>query len=185
MRPLHETPMEGASHICSGFACAPAVRRPPLLAADPFQSLPAGEANSRFAAVARHASFPRMRFHIFFSGLTILAMGGVAMSLLEKADALGFLTGAMQLGGGIVICGLFSLKMRWHGFIGAGILALLGAARGLGNVPGLVKFMTGDRPHGPAPLLEAGVTLVCVLLLMRIIRALHQERVRRMLEAGE
>lgn len=141
--------------------------------------------NSRFAGIARRASFPRMRFQIFFSGLTILAMGGVALSVLAKADALGFLTGAMQLGGGIVICGLFSLKMRWHGVIGAGILALLGAARGLGNVPGLLKYASGDRPHGPTPLLETGVTLICVLLLVKIIRELHQERVRRMLQAEE
>lgn len=126
-----------------------------------------------------------MRFQIFFSGLAILAMGAAAMSVLAKADAVGFLTGAMQLGGGILICGLFSLKTRWHGIIGAGILALLGAARGLGNLPGLVKFLTGERPHGPTPLLEAGVTLICALLLVKIIRALHQERVRRMLEAEE
>lgn len=126
-----------------------------------------------------------MRFQIFLSGLAILAMGVAAMSVLEKTDAPGFLTGAMQLGGGIVICGLFSLKMRWHGIIGAGILALLGTARGLGNVPGLVKFATGDRPHGTTPLLETGVTLICLLLLVKIIRALHLERVRRMLEAEE
>lgn len=126
-----------------------------------------------------------MRFYIFFSGLTILAMGGAALRLLEKADSLGFLVGSVQLGGGIVICGLFSLKMQWHGIIGAGILALLGAARGLGNVPGLAKFLAGDRPHGSTPLLEVGVTLICLLLLVRIIRALFQERIRRMLESGE
>lgn len=141
--------------------------------------------NSRFAALRNRASVRGMRFSIFSSGLTILLAGVAAMPLLAKPDALGFLTGAMQLGGGIVICGLFSLKMQWHGIIGAGILALLGAARGLGNVPGLVKYLAGDRPHGVTPLLELGVTVICVLLLVRIIRALQQERVRRMLESGE
>jgi hypothetical protein len=126
-----------------------------------------------------------MRFYIFLSGAAILAAGGVAVGLLSKTDSLGFLIGAMQLGGGIVICGLFSLKMRWHGIIGAGILALLGAARGLGNVPGLVKFMLGERPHGATPLLEMAVTLISLLLLVKIIQALFQERTRRMLESGE
>lgn len=126
-----------------------------------------------------------MRFYIIFSGLTILAMGGAAIYLLDKDNALGFLIGTLQLGGGIVICGAFSLKMKWHGIIGAGILALLGAARGLGNVPGLAKFLTGDRPRGSTPLLEMGVTLICLLLLLKIIRALSRERLRRMLEAEE
>lgn len=126
-----------------------------------------------------------MRFFIFLSGAAILAMGGAAVRVLEKADSLGFLQGALTLGGGLVICGLFSIKMHWHGVIGAGALALLGAARGLGNLPGLAKFATGDRPHGSTPLLEFGVTLICLLLFVKIIRALFQERVRRMLESEE
>jgi hypothetical protein len=126
-----------------------------------------------------------MRFSIFLSGAAVLAMGGVALAVLDKPDAVGFLTGAMQLGGGIVICGLFSLKMQWHGVIGAGILALLGAARGLGNLPGLAKFAAGGRPHGFTPVLEFGVTVICLWLFVKIIRALFQERVRRMLERGE
>lgn len=123
-----------------------------------------------------------MRCHIFFSGAAIVALGGAAMRLLEGNDALAFLQGALTLGGGMIICGLFSLKMRWHGVIGAGILALLGTARGLGNLPDLIKLAAGDRHRGPAPMMELGVTLICLLLLMRVLRALHQERVRRMLE---
>ncbi len=93
-----------------------------------------------------------------------------------------FLDGALKLGGGIIICGIFSLKMQWHGIVGAGILALLGLARGLANLPGLFKFLTGDRSHATAPLLEAGVALLCLLLLIRVIRELYRERLRRMLE---
>ncbi len=126
-----------------------------------------------------------MRISIFLSGATILAMGGIALSVLDKPDAIGFLTGAMQLGGGIVICGLFSMKMHWHGVIGAGILAMLGAARGLGNLPGLAKFAAGERSHGVTPVMEFGVTVICLLLFAKIIRALFQERVRRMLEQQE
>ena len=126
-----------------------------------------------------------MRFTIFLSGLTILATGVAALYLLNKPDALGFFVGAMQLGGGIVICGLFSLKMQWHGIIGAGILAMLGAARGLGNAPGFLKFLTGERAHGATPVLEMGVTVICALLLARIMVALFEERTRRMLESEE
>lgn len=126
-----------------------------------------------------------MRVTIFLSGLTILTTGVAALYLLNKPDALGFLVGAMQLGGGIVICGLFSLKMQWHGIIGAGILAMLGAARGLGNVPGFLKFLSGERPHGVTPVLEMGVTVICMFLLARIIQALFLERTRRMLESEE
>lgn len=126
-----------------------------------------------------------MRVYIVFCGLVIIATGIAAMSILAKQDSVGFLQGALTLGGGIVICGAFSVKMKWHGIIGAGILAMLGAARGVGNLPGLAKFLTGERPRGATPVLEVGVTLICLLLLLKIIRALSQERVRRMLESEE
>ncbi len=124
-----------------------------------------------------------MRFYIFLCGLLILATGGTALFVLEKNDAQGILYGAVQLGGAILICGIFSIRMKWHGVIGAGIVALLGAAKGLTNVPGMVKFLAGERPRGAAPLLEMGVTLISMLLLFKVLRALAQERVRRMLES--
>ena len=108
-----------------------------------------------------------MRFQIFFSGTLMLILGGIAKQLLERNDALAFLQGALTLGGGVIICGLFSLKMKWHGIIGAGVLALLGAARGLANIPDFVKF---------------GVTVICLVLLLRVIAALQRERTRRMLQ---
>ena len=122
-----------------------------------------------------------MRIQVFVSGAAVLALGGVAMRLLDRPEALAFLQGALTLGGGLVICGLFSLKAKWHGLIGAGILGLLGAARGLGNLPDLLKLVAGDRQRGPAPALELGVTLICGLLLLRVLRALQRERTRRML----
>lgn len=126
-----------------------------------------------------------MRFQVFISGAAILALGAAAMRLLEKQEALAFLQGALTLGGGLVICGLFSLKSKWHGLIGAGILALLGAARGFGNFPDLLKLAQGDRQRGPAPMMELGVTLLCLLLLARVLRALQRERTRRLLEEQE
>ena len=124
----------------------------------------------------------RMRSYIFLIGACLLASGAAALYLLQRPQSIEFLDGAMKLGGGIIICGLFSLKMRWHGIIGAGILALLGLARGLANLPGLFRFISGDRSHQTAPLLEAGVTVLCLLLFVRVIRELYRERLRRMLE---
>jgi hypothetical protein len=126
-----------------------------------------------------------MRFYIFTCGLAILAAGAASTRLLDQSHAVGFLQGALTLGGGILICGLFSIKMQWHGIIGAGIMALLGSARGLGNVPSLMEFFAGNRPRGTAPLLEFGVTVISLLLLLKVIRALARERVRRMLESAE
>ncbi len=122
-----------------------------------------------------------MRIRIFFSGAAILGLGMAAHRLLDKDAAGGFLHGALTLGGGLLICGFFSLKMRWHGVIGAGVLALLGAARGVGNLPGLAGFLAGEREHGAAPVLELGVTAVCLMLLLSVLAALYRERLRRML----
>jgi hypothetical protein len=122
-----------------------------------------------------------MRFHVFLTGVAVLASGGAAMRLLSKNEVLGYLNGALTLGGGLVICGLFSLKSYWHGLIGAGVLALLGAARGGANLPAAFRYFSGDASRGVAPLLELGVTLVCLVLLVRVLRALQQERIRRML----
>ena len=126
-----------------------------------------------------------MRILIFLSGALIVGMGLMAARVLARPDGVPFLQGALTLGGAFVICGIFSLRMNWLGLIGAGIVALLGAARGLGNLPGLAKFMAGDRSRGPAPILELGVTVICVFLLLRVLRAIFAERTRRMLEESE
>lgn len=123
-----------------------------------------------------------MRIQIFVSGLVVIALGVTAGRLLPKADALGFLTGALTLGGGILICGLFSLKNYWHGLIGAGVMGLLGAARGLGNLPDMLRLLQGDRQRGAAPIMEMGVAVICLLLVLRVVGALMRERTRRMLE---
>jgi len=126
-----------------------------------------------------------MRIFVFVCGITIVAMGLAAPNVITNSEWMGFLQGALTLGGGLIICGLFSLKMPWHGLIGAGVLALLGAARGVANFPSLFQFLSGDRERGSMPVFETGVTVICVLLLLRIIRTLHRERVRRILEVRE
>ena len=44
---------------------------------------------------------------------------------------------------------------------------------------------SSKHPRGATPLFEMGVTVICLLLLLKIIRALSQERLRRMLESEE
>jgi hypothetical protein len=131
---------------------------------------------------ARRGHAPAMRIRIFFSGAAIVALGVLAGRLLEKKAADEFLLGTLTLGGGLIICGLFTLKMRWHGVVGAGVLALLGVGRGIGNLPDLAALFIGDRERGPAPALEFGVTAVCLTLLLAVLTELFRERTRRMLE---
>ncbi|MEM1085063.1 MAG: hypothetical protein AAGI48_13205 [Verrucomicrobiota bacterium] len=88
--------------------------------------------------------------------------------------------GALTLGGGFVICAIFS-KMagwKWHGIIGAGVLALLGAARCL---PSLL-----DLPaKTPAAPFQAAALVICTVVLIAVVRTLMAERARRQLEALE
>ncbi len=123
-----------------------------------------------------------MRIQIFASGLIILVLGSFAMTQLEKEAALGMLQGTLLLGGGLIICGAFTFKMKWHGITGAGVLGLLGAARGLANLPGFARWIGGDPSRGFTPAIELAFTLICAALMFRVMRALQRERTRRLLE---
>ncbi|KAB2638587.1 MAG: hypothetical protein DVB26_07860 [Verrucomicrobia bacterium] len=124
-----------------------------------------------------------MRIVIFLAGLIILTLGAVAMCLMEKPAAYGFLNGALTLGGGLLICGLFALRSRWHGIFGAGVMALLGAFSGLGNLAALPGCLLASGPLRPAPVLESVVALTCILLFIGIVRALSAEQKRKLLTA--
>lgn len=126
-----------------------------------------------------------MRIHIIASGAVMLGLGFLAMAQLEREVALKLLQGSLLLGGGLIICGLFSLQMKWHGIAGAGVLGLLGGARGLGNLPGLAQWLGGDHSRGIAPWIEAVFTLLCLMLMVRVMRSLQRERSRRLLEAEQ
>ncbi|MEI7912279.1 MAG: hypothetical protein WCK77_21820 [Verrucomicrobiota bacterium] len=125
-------------------------------------------------------TLPPMRIPIFLSGLAILSLGLAAMSVLGKPACYGFLTGALTLGGALIICGLFSLRNRWHGIVGAGVIALLGASRGIENLAALPGVLLDKQPHGPAPWLEAAVAIICILLLTLVVRTLFAEKTRRL-----
>ncbi len=124
-----------------------------------------------------------MRLLIFCCGFSVLAMGVSALKMLDPKFAFGFFQGAMTIGGAWIICGLFTIKMPWHGLIGAGIIALLGLARGLSNLPKVLAFFRGDRELGTLPIYETGVLLICLILFSRTFRVLWHERQRRLVSS--
>jgi hypothetical protein len=120
-----------------------------------------------------------LRVFIFLAAAAIIGLGFYSTSVMEKNAGLAFLLGSFTLGGSLLISGLFSLKMPWHGIIGAGVIALLGLGRGVLNFPDFAKYLTGERERGVAPALELCVTLVCAMLLIRVIRTLAAEKARQ------
>jgi len=123
-----------------------------------------------------------IRVAIFLAAAAVIGLGFLGLNVLEKDPGMAFLLGSLTLGGGILISGLFSLKMPWHGIIAAGVLALLGFGRGVLNIPGFAEFLSGNRDRGIAPVLEAGVALACVFLLLAVHRRWSRERLRRVME---
>lgn len=118
-------------------------------------------------------------------GFAIMGMGVFGLRTLGGDEGFAMLHGCLTLGGALVIAGAFAFRMRAHGIIGAGVVALLGASRGLANLPELAAFLTGERHRGPAPLIEFAVTILALIALVHTVRWLLRERVRRMLEADK
>lgn len=131
-----------------------------------------------------------MRFLLFLCGISIIALGLAGPRVLDEKESMGFLQGALTLGGGIVISGLFSTRWFWHGVLGGGVMALLGFSRGLANLPSLPgflreRFVEKIVDTDPMPLLECSVTLICLLLLVAVVKTLLAERRRKSIEALE
>lgn len=116
-----------------------------------------------------------MRLLILITGLLILALGFWSTSLLPKKEAMAFLQGSLTLGGGLLICSVFTLRMHWHGIIGAGVLTLLGMVRGLGNIP---KLFPPNTP-GISAYLELTITALSAALFTRVIMLLLHEKSRQ------
>lgn len=124
-----------------------------------------------------------MRTQIFLTGIFILAAGITGLFILPKMPGFEFLRGGLTLGGALIICGIFTIKMYWHGIIGAGVIALIGTGKGLMGLKGVPDWFAGDHSRGMAPFLELVITFLCLILLLRVLRALQAERTRRMLAA--
>ena len=123
-----------------------------------------------------------IRAYIFVIGVAVIFIGILAQTRMEKEAAMPMLVGCLTLGGGFLICGLFSIKMLWHGILGAGALSLISLARGLFNLPDAAKFIVGERPRGNEPMFEFAITILSALLFTRVLAAWAGERKRRMLE---
>lgn len=116
-----------------------------------------------------------MRPLIFTAGILVSALGFAAQAMI--ADPALF-QGALTLGGGYIICGLFSFSSKWHGVIGAGVLSLLGAAR---CAPALLDLPNKTKA---APF-QVIALLITSIVLVSVVRTLLAERARRQIEALE
>jgi hypothetical protein len=124
-----------------------------------------------------------MRAQILVTGFLILLAGIAGLFLLPKMPAMEFFRGAGTLGGALVICGFFTLNSFWYGVIGAGVISLIGAGKGLLGLAEMKDFLTGQSHRGFAPPVELAITIACLVLLFRCVSAMKAERTRRMLES--
>jgi hypothetical protein len=114
-----------------------------------------------------------MRALIFIAGFLLCGLGALAF---HNSGDPSLLQGGLTLGGGWIICGLFSLRAKWHGIIGAGMLAFLGGLRAL---PALTKLSSGD----PAAPFSVAAGVLCVIVFVAAARTLMAERRRQSIEA--
>lgn len=124
-----------------------------------------------------------MRTHILVTGFLILLAGIAGLFLLPKMPAMEFFRGGATLGGALLICGFFTFNSYWYGVIGAGVISLIGAGKGLLGVGAMKGFLAGESERGFAPPVELGITIACLVLLFRCVSAMKAERTRRMLES--
>jgi hypothetical protein len=120
-----------------------------------------------------------MRVLIFIGGIAICLLGFL---FFKKPEDFPLLQGGLTLGGGLIICGLFSLRSKWHGVAGAGILSFLGIMRA---VPAL---WSGFREGVPSARFEAMAGAICLIVFVAAVRALLAERTRvavERLKAGQ
>jgi hypothetical protein len=115
-----------------------------------------------------------MRALIFLAGLLLAGLGILAFR--RNGDPM-LLQGGLTLGGGWIICGLFSLRSKWHGLIGAGLLAFLGGIRTLPALPQLGR--------DPAAAFTVSAGLLCLIVLVAVVRSLLAERRRLAIERLE
>lgn len=112
-----------------------------------------------------------MRNLIFIAGALVALLGFVAFHTTRDPI---LLQGGLTLGGGWIICGLYSMRSKWHGIAGAGVLAFLGTIRGLPSV-----ISIGGNP---AALFNVIAGLISLVVFAAVLRLLLAERTRRSVE---
>jgi hypothetical protein len=121
-----------------------------------------------------------MRPALILIALACAGLGLLGATALDDPAALGFASTGLTLGGALLICGLFSLQNHWHGIIGGGVVALIGAVH---NAPAAIGILRGLAAGNGAPLPDlcrTAISLLCFALLAAVIRALLRERARRL-----
>ena len=116
-----------------------------------------------------------MRKLLFIAGGLAIALGFTSFHTIGDRD---LLQGGITLGGGFIICAIFTMRSKWHGIGGAGVLAFLGALRAF---PGLGPLGSGD----PAAFFKLAAWLICTVVLVTVVRALRMERLRHSIERME
>ena len=121
---------------------------------------------------------PSMRILIFIAGVAICLLGVLASNQSNDPSAL---QGGLTLGGVFIICGLFSIRSKWHGIAGAGMVAFLGLMRA-------VPALWSQREGGSVWRFEGPIAAICGIVFIAALRTLLAERRRiaiEKLKAGE
>lgn len=119
-----------------------------------------------------------MRVLIFIAGALICGLG---MLVSKQTQDPAILQGGLTLGGVFIICGLFSIRSKWHGIAGAGMVAFLGLMR-------TVPVLWSKDHRDTVASFEGPVAAACLIVLVVAVRALMAERRRiaiEKLKAGE
>ena len=120
-----------------------------------------------------------MKATLILAALACAGLGLLGSTALDGPAALGYATTGLTLAGALLICGLFSLQNHWHGVIGGGVVALIGAVH---NAPAAIAILpslaTGDGAPLPG-LCRTAISILCLTLLAAVLRALLRERARR------
>ena len=119
-----------------------------------------------------------MRILIFTAGAVIALLGFLSF---KKPEDFPLLQGGLTLGGGLIICGLFSIRSKWHGIGGAAILAFLGFVR---TIPA-AWTTTEDTASRSFELIVAGLCLVVFFSALRSLKAERQRLSIEKLKAGD
>jgi hypothetical protein len=116
-----------------------------------------------------------MRVLIFIVGAAICLLGVLAS---KQPNDPAVLQGGLTLGGVFIICGLFSIRSKWHGIAGAGMVAFLGLMRA---VPAL--WSQRDDGGSTVARFEGPVAALCLIVLIAALRGQAAERRRLSIEA--
>jgi hypothetical protein len=119
-----------------------------------------------------------LRVLLIAGGIIIAAMGAHAYSLDHNGA---ILNAGLSLGGIFVICGLFSIKLPFHGLITATVTAMVGLAGNLGAAWDLATQFTTAATLPPETIARSGFAAVSLVLLISSLRGIQRFRVNHRL----